>query len=115
MAQRRLSMRKTTEILRLKYEAGLTNRQIARSCGVTHTTVSNYLERVQEAGLGWPLPDEMDEERLQRLLFPEAFSGSQSSRPLPDMAYRNVSSVLRQQAPEIREEFPWPDSRFLAC
>ena len=30
-------------------------------------------------------------------------------------AIRNVSSVLRQQAQEIREEFPWPDFRFLAC
>ena len=29
-------MRKTTEILRLKHEVGLTHRQIARSCGLSH-------------------------------------------------------------------------------
>ena len=84
MARERLSMRKTTEILRLKHEAGLTNRQIARSCGVTHTTVANYLERVGNAGLGWPLPEGLDEERLQELLFPDA-GGCQPSRVLPDM------------------------------
>lgn len=100
-------MRKTTEILRLKYEAGLTNRQIARSCGVTHTTVSNYLERVQDAGLGWPLPDEMDEERLQGLLFPEVFSGSQSSRPLPDMAY--IHKELRRK--HVTRRLLWEEYR----
>ena len=55
-------MRKTVEILRLKHEVGLTNRQIARSCGLSHPTVSRYLERAQQAGLTWPLPEELDEE-----------------------------------------------------
>jgi predicted transcriptional regulator len=65
-------MRKTVEILRLKHEVGLTHRQIARSCGLTHPTVSSYLERAAAAGLTWPLPEDMDEERLQALLFPAA-------------------------------------------
>ena len=63
MAQRRLSMRKTSEILRLKHQAGLTNRQIACSCGVGRSTVASYLERAEKAGLTWPLPEELDEER----------------------------------------------------
>jgi hypothetical protein len=32
MAKERLSMRKIREILRLKYDCGLTDRQIAKSC-----------------------------------------------------------------------------------
>lgn len=80
-------MRKTTEILRLKYEVGMTNRQIARSCGVTHTTVSNYLDRVEQAGLVWPLSDEMDEGRLHALLFPDRVVQPQSSRVMPDMGH----------------------------
>jgi transcriptional regulator with XRE-family HTH domain len=48
-------MRKAKEILRLKYELGLTNRQIARSCRVSHVTVSKYLRRAEAAGIGWPL------------------------------------------------------------
>ncbi len=72
MARRRLSMRKTTEILRLKHEVGLSHRQIARSCGLTHPIVSKYLERAAAAGLTWPLPEDMDEERLQALLYPRS-------------------------------------------
>ncbi|HDD53390.1 MAG TPA: hypothetical protein ENF32_04915 [Thermosulfidibacter takaii] len=40
MANRRLSMRKIKEVLRLKYEAGLSNRAIARSCNICHRTVT---------------------------------------------------------------------------
>jgi DNA-binding NarL/FixJ family response regulator len=39
MAQKRLSMRKIQEILRLKHEAGLSNRAIARACSISKETV----------------------------------------------------------------------------
>ena len=42
MPQKSLSMRKIEEILRLKYEQGLTHREIAKSCGVTTSRVSEY-------------------------------------------------------------------------
>ena len=56
MANRRLSMRKIKEVLRLKYEAGLSNRAIARSCNITHRTVKSYLVKAEAAGMRWPLP-----------------------------------------------------------
>ena len=88
-------MRKTVEILRLKHEVGLTNRQIARSCGLTHPTVSNYLRRSAEAGLTWPLPEELDEDQLQALLFPPSDEdGGGPGRPLPDM--EQVHKELRK-------------------
>ena len=40
-----LSMRKIKEVLRLKFELGLKNRQIARSCSINHGTVSDYISR----------------------------------------------------------------------
>jgi DNA-binding transcriptional regulator LsrR (DeoR family) len=40
MAKERLSMRKIREILRLKYECHLTDRQIAKSCSVARSTVA---------------------------------------------------------------------------
>ena len=46
-----LSMRKVGEIFRLSMECGKTNREIARSCGVSHTVVNDYRRRAQEAGL----------------------------------------------------------------
>jgi len=79
-------MRKIKEILRLKYEAGLSNRAIARSCNISHKTVRRYLERAREAGLGWPLPEGMDEEALEERLFPG--SPRQAGEvDLPDMAW----------------------------
>jgi hypothetical protein len=64
MAQVRLSMRKIEEILRLKYEVGLTHREIARSCAVSASTVSEYIIHARAAGLSWPLPEGLTEAEL---------------------------------------------------
>ena len=45
MPAERLSMRKIKEVLRLKFELGFANRQIARSCSINHSTVADYLYR----------------------------------------------------------------------
>lgn len=69
MGAERLPMRQIREILRLKHEQGLHHRAIARACGVGVGTVSEYLQRVQQAGLGWPLPPELDDAGLEARLF----------------------------------------------
>ena len=79
-------MRKIKEVLRLKYEAKLSNRAIARSCNISHKTVKRYLERANKAGLSWPLPEGMSDEALERMLFPEA-SPQPGEVDLPDMAW----------------------------
>ena len=60
MPARRLLMRKTREILRLRHEQGLSHREIAQACVIGPGTVSRYLERAARRGLGWPLPPELD-------------------------------------------------------
>ncbi len=70
MSAKRLKMRKIREILRLKQEKGLTHRSIARAQHVSIGTVSEYLAKAKDVGLSWPLPEEMDEEELERRLFP---------------------------------------------
>jgi Homeodomain-like domain len=64
MPATRIAMRKIYEILRLKWERGLSHRQIAESCQVARPTVTDYLERATAAGLAWPLPAEMDDAAL---------------------------------------------------
>ena len=100
-------MRKTLEILRLKYEVGLTNRQIARSCGLTHPTVSHYLERARHAGLTWPLPEDLEQDRLEALLFPPAAAGGSSGRPQPDLP--QVHQELRR--PHVTLRLVWEEYR----
>ena len=43
-------MRKTKEVLRLRFEVGLGQRQIARSCSIGLETVHEYLQRAEAAG-----------------------------------------------------------------
>lgn len=86
MARRRLSLRKTLEILRLKFDLGLTNRQIARSCGLSHPTVGQYLERAAAAGITWPVADDLDQDRLEALLFPATADATATAQAQPNWA-----------------------------
>ena len=80
-------MRKIKEILRLKWELGLSNRQIAKSSLLSRATIADYMARVQAAGIGWPLPPEMDETTLENLLFSCSSPGAlQEPKPMPDWA-----------------------------
>ena len=38
-------MRKIKEVLRLKWDKDLSNRQIAKACGIGRPTVNDYLRR----------------------------------------------------------------------
>jgi hypothetical protein len=53
MPNRRLSMRKIKEVLRLKYDCGISEREISRSCQISRSTVADYLRRATVAGLTW--------------------------------------------------------------
>ncbi|MFC6522965.1 IS21 family transposase [Undibacterium arcticum] len=94
MANNRLSMRKILEVLRLFFELGRSKREIARVIGASPTTVSDYLSRIKLAGLSYPLPPEMDEQALDRLLFPPS-EPSAVQRPEPDWA--QVHDGLRRK------------------
>ncbi|MFH1672831.1 MAG: IS21 family transposase [Pseudomonadota bacterium] len=87
MAGRRLSMRKIKEVLRLKWQNGCRNKQIATSCNTARSTVREYLRRAQEAGLSWPLDPNLDDTALENLLFPVREAGTSSERQMPSMEY----------------------------
>lgn len=95
MPQERLTMRKIREILRLKWECGLSNRVISRSCSVSHSTVSQYVKRAKAAGLAWPLADELDEDELYELMFPRTKQDEQQTIPYPDLKW--VHQELRKK------------------
>jgi transposase len=110
MSQASLSMRKIEEILRLKFEVGLTHREIAQSCGVSTSTVSEYSMHAKAVGLSWPLPEGMTAEQLEARLFP-AKGGSGRKIPQPDWQYVNKelkrkSVTLSLLWVEYRQEHP---------
>lgn len=77
-------MRKISEVLRLRYELGLAERDIAASCGVARSTVQDTLRRCRDAGLSWPLSADIDEAGLYDRLYPPAVASR--TVPLPDFA-----------------------------
>ena len=86
MAAKRLSMRKIKGVLRLGAQ-GLSDREIGRSLKIPRTTVRRYRARAEEAGVAWPLPEELTESALEAQLFPPAPPVGQHVRPEPDWAY----------------------------
>ncbi len=89
-------MRKIREVLRLKYEQGRGHRQIAASCGIGVATVSEYLRRARESGVGWMEAQQRSDAELQAQLFPKAQYGAVGERAPIDFDW--VHRELRHRA-----------------
>lgn len=85
MAAKRLPMRQIRNVLKLRYEQKLSQRGIARACGIGNGTVSELLNRAQAKGLTWPLPADLDDTALEALLYPPPVTGDEPARP--DLAW----------------------------
>ena len=68
MARKPIPMRHVKDILRLKHQHHLSIREIAGSCGLPASTVGDYLQRAEAAGLSWPLPEAISDPELQERL-----------------------------------------------
>lgn len=70
MSQRRISMKKIREIMRLYEHSGLSQRQIAQALGISRPVVSDYITKIKTSGLAYKdienMPDETLIEILQR-------------------------------------------------
>jgi transposase len=80
-------VRKIKEVFRLHHEKGFSVRQIARSLSIGRSTVQDYLDRSQRAGLNWPLAADLDETSLEQQLYPPVPSVAQEKRQMPSMEY----------------------------
>jgi transposase len=77
-------MRKLRDILRLRLEAGLSYRQINASTKVSVGLIQKLMRQVDELGLTWPLPPELDDNQLAGLFYPKADTRASSRHQLPD-------------------------------
>ena len=104
-------MRKVREVLRLKHALGMSYRKISEATGVGKTAGRpSTCARAQAAGIGWPIPDGIDDTELERRLFPVA-EDSTNKRPAGDwpaiqreLKRRGVTLALLWQ--EYRAEHP---------
>ena len=95
MTKERISMRKIREVLRLRWSIKLTYEEIAQSCNMGKSTVGDCLRRAIDAGLEWPLPEELDDNALEHLLYPPRPS-SILKRPVPD--WEEIHKELKRKS-----------------
>jgi transposase len=86
-------MRRIKEVLRLKFELGLNDSQIAASARLARSTVQDYMQRVAASGLEPQALCALGDEELDRRLFPPREQRN-TARPLPD--WEAVERELRR-------------------
>ena len=108
MAQSRLSIRKTREVLRLHF-LGLKQRQIARSCSIAQSTVNACLQAAKAAGVNWPEVADWDHLKLEAALYGERPAVvARRQKPAPDFAV--IEKELQSHA-HMTLQLAWEEYR----
>jgi transposase len=107
MAATRHLMRRLRDVLRLKFEAGLTHRAIAQACTVGLGTVSAFLARAQAAGLTWPLPEDLDDAALEARVFGRPAGQGPRAQALPAWSAHH----LQRKRPGVTLQLLWLEYR----
>ena len=90
MPTERVAMRRVREMLRLRRDAGLAIREVARRTDVAPSTLREMLRRFERSGLAWPLPLDMTDTALEARLYGEVGTKQgHRRRPEPDWAELN--------------------------
>ncbi len=114
MARKRkkeISLQKLREVLRLGLKHQLGNREVARSCSVSHVTGGAYLRRVKDMNLTWSDIENLNESKLRQLLQGSHCNDSKKTKPEPDWEYihkelRKKGVTLQLLWEEYKEEHP---------
>ncbi|MFH1453998.1 MAG: IS21 family transposase [Armatimonadota bacterium] len=77
-------MRKIREVLRLRFDFKQSYEKIANSCVISSSTAAEIVFRFKRSGLPWPLPEEMNDDGLEKKLYPP--KPKAVNRPVPDWA-----------------------------
>ena len=104
-------MRKVREVLRLGLLCGKTQREIACSCRIAHSTAGKYLQKAREIELTYQKAHEMDDAELCRVLHIERGRRPDINRPEPDWHYihqelKKKSVTLQLLWEEYKEIYP---------
>ena len=96
MPAERVAMRQAREIIRLKFSGSAPTREIERRLGVAPSTVRETLKRVESAGLGWPLPEGMNDGELEAALYANR-RGKRGHRRLPEPDWPAIHRELKRK------------------
>jgi transposase len=97
MTNRRIDMRKIRDVLTNHFDRRFSNRKNATIVGMNHTTIAEYLERFNKAGLSWPLPTEMDDATLEGLLFLKPSTAVPTESAANPIDFAEIHEELKKQ------------------
>ena len=115
MSTERLAMRKLRELIRLKFDAKLTNRQVAAALNVSPSTISCYSRAIIAAGITYSMAKETSNSELLAMLEPHCnqLRNSRNFRSIPDwhavhkeMQLKHVTLALLYE--EYLQQYPEP-------
>lgn len=106
MANTRVSMRKSREVLRLAWARRISQEKTAQSCGVAKSTVWEILNRARKAGITkWEDAEVLSDEQLEAKLFPA--EDEKTKRPLPE--WHIVHAELKRKG--VTRQLLWEEYR----
>lgn len=88
-------MRQLRELLRLRLQAELSMRQIKRSLRISLGAVQKVISQAEAQGLDWAAIEQLDDQQLARLFYPEADTRASAALQLPDWV--DVHQELRRK------------------
>ena len=86
MPRRRMDTKTIREILRLR-SRNLSNMQIAQSVKKAKSSVNDIIRKAEKAGLKWPPPPEIDDQKLEEILYPKSEVVVFEGKALPEFSY----------------------------
>ena len=92
-------MRRIREVLRLKFQLGLNDSQVASSAGIARATVQDYARRIAATGLDHEQLLALADEALEKHLYPPR-ERRNTDRPLPD--WETIERELRGRGVTLR-------------
>lgn len=104
-------MQSITRVLMLKLEQGLSMSRVAAAVGVGKATVHDILRRADAAGVGWPLPEGMDEDEIHARLYPKRPASGACDRLTPDFdAIRaELTKPRKRRGPHLTRTLLWEE------
>ena len=88
-------MRQLRELLRLRLQADLSMRQIKHSLRISLGAVQKVISKTEAQGLSWAAIEQLDDQQLARLFYPEADTRVSATLQLPDWV--EVHQELRRK------------------
>jgi transposase len=98
-------MRKLREVLRLRYSAELSIRQISASTKISIGSIQTILKLGEQHRLSWPLPDTLDDQALALLFYPA--SDAKPSSKLEQPVWPEIHRELKKKG--VTKQLLWEE------